>query len=216
MMIPVLHASVSWGFCREASALRGNDLFFPYFLASLSHYFVASIQSRNRVPLLLPPMEIVHRNVQINVAARRLLQSILSQFSGITPREIAVDSSLKNVSRQASLASEGSAILGAEGDSDLIGEFLQRRSVRGEQWGFLEKIGGVRQVGERALLAFGDGRTLRGKAAGEQEILSPAILHAWFHLLRLAQILTEQVQVISEPTHGIKKLFFGLGNAKYV
>jgi hypothetical protein len=70
MVIPVLHASVSWGFCREASALRGNDLFFPYFLTSLSHYFVASVQGRNRVPLLPPPMEIVHRNVQINVAAR--------------------------------------------------------------------------------------------------------------------------------------------------
>src|SRR6267143_6627529 len=150
----------------------------PYLITSLSHYFVASVQSRNRVPLLPPPVQIVHRNVQINVAARRLLQSILSQFSGITPREIAVDSSLKNVSRQASFASEESAILGAEGDSNLIGEFLQRNSVRGEQWGFLEKIGGVRQVGERALLAFGDGRTLRGKAAGEQEILAPALLYA--------------------------------------
>src|SRR5467141_4300674 len=109
-----------------------------------------------------------------------------------------------------------SAILGAECNSDLIGEFLQRNSVRGEQWGFLEKIGGVRQVGERALLAFGDGRTLRGKAAGEQEILPPALLYAWFRLLRLAEILTEQVQIIGESTHGIKKLFFGLGYAKCV
>src|SRR6267143_2043703 len=44
----------------------------PYLITSLSHYFVTSVQSRNRVPLLPPPMQIVHRNVQVNVAARRL------------------------------------------------------------------------------------------------------------------------------------------------
>src|SRR6202035_196607 len=80
-----------------------------------------------------------------------------------------------------------SAILGAEGDSDLIGEFLQRSSVRGEQWGFMEKVGGVRQVGERALLAFGDGRTLGGKTVGEQENLALALVYSRFHLLRFAK-----------------------------
>src|SRR6266850_709658 len=33
---------------------------------------VSSIQSRNRVPFIPPPMQIVHRNVQVNFAARRL------------------------------------------------------------------------------------------------------------------------------------------------
>src|ERR1700682_465588 len=110
----------------------------------------------------------------------------------------------------------GSAILGAECNSDLIGEFLERSSVRGEQWRFLEKVGGIRQVGERALLAFGDGRTLCGKTVGEQENLAPALVYSCFHLLRFAKTLTEQVQVIGESTHGIKKLFVGLRYAKCV
>src|SRR5260370_7356405 len=42
------------------------------FLTSLSHYAITSIQRRNRVPLLPPPMQIVHRNVQVNVPAGRL------------------------------------------------------------------------------------------------------------------------------------------------
>src|SRR5882762_6293448 len=42
-----------------------------HFLTSLP-YLVTSIQCGNRVALLPPPMQIVHRNVQVNVAARRL------------------------------------------------------------------------------------------------------------------------------------------------
>src|SRR6266849_1030776 len=42
------------------------------FLTSLPHFVITSIQRRNRVPLLAPPMQIVHRNVQVDVAARRL------------------------------------------------------------------------------------------------------------------------------------------------
>src|SRR5712664_404306 len=42
------------------------------FLTTLPHYVITSIQRRNRVPFLPPPMQIVHRNVQVNVPAGRL------------------------------------------------------------------------------------------------------------------------------------------------
>jgi len=57
------------GSYRGASAIRGVNLFF---LTSLPHYLFTSIQRRNRVALLAPPMQVVHPNVQINLAARRL------------------------------------------------------------------------------------------------------------------------------------------------
>src|SRR5260370_36906271 len=42
------------------------------FLTSLPHYAITSIQRRNRFPLLAPPVQIVHGNIQVDVPARRL------------------------------------------------------------------------------------------------------------------------------------------------
>jgi len=47
MMIPVLRASVSWGLCWEASALRGNNFFFPYLLTSLLRHFSPKPEPRS-------------------------------------------------------------------------------------------------------------------------------------------------------------------------
>src|SRR6266850_8179955 len=45
---------------------------FPLVTSHESPATVSSIQRRNRTPLIPPPMQIVHRNVQVNFAARRL------------------------------------------------------------------------------------------------------------------------------------------------
>ena len=45
---------------------------FHYLVISLHHYFASSIQSRHRTFLRPPAMQIVHRNIQIDLSARRL------------------------------------------------------------------------------------------------------------------------------------------------
>jgi len=94
MVIPVLHASLFLGgSAGRLPRFAGTDLFFPYFLTSLSHYFrrINPKPNRRSAP---PPMEIVIALVQEMLPARPSpSQSFSRQFSGITPREIAVDSS---------------------------------------------------------------------------------------------------------------------------
>src|SRR6266446_5430611 len=53
---------------RPASILRA----IPYFLTSLLHYFFTSIQRRNCVPLIPPPVQIVHHDVEVHFAAGSL------------------------------------------------------------------------------------------------------------------------------------------------
>src|SRR5258708_15580417 len=56
----------------SSSLTSGNRKLRLDFVTSLPHYLVTSIERRNRVALLTPPMPVVHRNVQVTLAARRL------------------------------------------------------------------------------------------------------------------------------------------------
>ena len=108
------------------------------------------------------------------------------------------------------------AIVGAEGDADAIGEFLQRGTVGGEQWGFLKEIGGFRQVREGTLLAIGDSLAAIGIAGSKQENLSPAFFYRAVITFGLVQSLADQAQVIREPANRIEKLLAPLGHTKFV
>src|ERR1700737_2863018 len=56
----------------SSSPITTNGPLASTFVTSLPHYVITSIQRRNRIPFLPPPVQIVHRNVQVNVPARRL------------------------------------------------------------------------------------------------------------------------------------------------